>query len=229
MKCNDLADWLDDYLDGGLDGSREEAVREHLATCSACRMEEEDLRRLLAEARSLPRTLAPARDLWPGVEARLPRRRGLLRLAGTGIVQLRPLTLAAAAVLLVAATAAVTLVLTRRGEGPRSARAPAGELSPAAEITLAAVERAEANYQEATARLMVAFDQRRAALSPEAAAVVDHNLAVMDEALAEIHEAIRKEPDNAGLVQLLAATHRKKIEVLQRVVRHSAGLEGRTS
>ena len=47
---------------------------------------------------------------------------------------------------------------------------------------------------------------------------------VIDRALAEVREALAKDPVNPELNRMLVATHRKKVDVLRRVVRLSTAL-----
>jgi hypothetical protein len=44
---------------------------------------------------------------------------------------------------------------------------------------------------------------------------------VIDQALKEIRDALQKEPGNRELTRMLASTHRKKVDVLRRMVRLS--------
>jgi hypothetical protein len=50
------------------------------------------------------------------------------------------------------------------------------------------------------------------------------NLEVIDRALAEVREALARNPQNPELNRMLVATHRKKVDVLRRVVRLSTDL-----
>ena len=66
-------DKLSDYLDGELPGDEREAVESHLAGCAPCRIALEDLRRVIARARSIqPRP--PHQDLWAGIAERIEAR-----------------------------------------------------------------------------------------------------------------------------------------------------------
>jgi hypothetical protein len=77
-------------------------------------------------------------------------------------------------------------------------------------------------YVGATEELMDVLEARRDSLAPETREVVDRNLAVIDGAIGEIRAALRKDPGNAELLRQLDSVHRRKIEVLQRVVRLSS-------
>lgn len=104
MNCRDCSDQFSDYVDGTLPPG---AIDAHLATCPACGAELAALRALLTQTRALPDEVAPDRDLWPDLAARLtstpvsapvPKPTLLFRLAG---LQRRvPLALAASVAVL---------------------------------------------------------------------------------------------------------------------------------
>ncbi len=83
---------------------------------------------------------------------------------------------------------------------------------------------AERDYEAAANALLAALQQRRRALTPETIAGVQQNLQVIDRALVEVRQALAKDPRNPELNRMLVATHRKKVDVLQRVVRLSTTL-----
>jgi hypothetical protein len=70
MDCHDVGLHLDDFLDGRLDAARQQALREHLRLCVACRRRHDHAAALLAAVRTLPAPPAPAgladRLLAPG-------------------------------------------------------------------------------------------------------------------------------------------------------------------
>lgn len=72
-------------------------------------------------------------------------------------------------------------------------------------------------YRRQVTLLLEELELRRALLRPEVASRVDHDLAVIDAAIAELQEALRNDPDNLALRQLLAASYRQKRDLLQRV------------
>jgi predicted anti-sigma-YlaC factor YlaD len=85
MTCDKVRRLMTDYVDGVLRPGRSEAVREHLASCEACRGEEEAARTVVEVLASIPELALPE-DALPRLEARLaflppmvaPPRRGLL-------------------------------------------------------------------------------------------------------------------------------------------------------
>jgi anti-sigma factor RsiW len=210
MTCADVQERLDDCADGLLPESEFQEVELHLAGCAGCRAVERRLRSLLARAAALPREITPPRDLWPDLERRLRSTRVLpfARRIHAGPAWLAPALAAAAAVLALS-------VLTPRA--PRSLTPTAGVTRPAAGVD--GVAAAEAEYARATAELMQALESRRAALPAQTAAAVEQNLLAIDKALGEIRTALREDPRNPQLAQLLNATHRRKVSFLQQLVK----------
>ncbi len=62
---------LDDYLDGTLPKTDVAGLENHLRLCESCRAEVERMRRLIQKTAGLPRSIAPQRDLWEGIAARI--------------------------------------------------------------------------------------------------------------------------------------------------------------
>lgn len=213
MSCEEAIDRLDEYVDGTLPERDLHEVELHLHGCAGCREEERLLRSLLAQAAALPRAIEPPRDLWPAIANRIAEGAARPR-AGSWWA---PMALAVAAVLVMALAA----TLLRR-QGP--SRSPAA-LVPALEtVSMRPIGDAEADYERATAALLAALDERRGSLSPETLAAVERNLAVIDQAMDEVRAALRQDPGSPQLARMLAATHRKKVDVLQRVVKLSTSL-----
>ena len=222
MTCHELDERLDDWVDGALAGAVAQEVESHLAGCAACRERERQLRQLLAHAASLPRSVAPPRDLWPEIAERIERGTAWSRLWGSW----QPLALAAAAAVVLALSA-----LLWNDAGPAAVRTVAmpgasPSLRPVAGTGLAdpVLAAAARDYEEAANALLEALQRRRAALPPEDLARVEANLEVIDRALEEVRQALVKDPKSLELNRMLVATHRKKVDVLRRVVRLSTAL-----
>ena len=216
MNCESVLDRLDDYADGCLGEAEFQELELHLHGCAACRREERELRALLAEAAALPREVAPPRDLWPGIAERIktPRRVVPFR---PGWLRAGPGALAAAAAVVLALGAVLLRTQPRPGPG-----APGGRLVAVSVTPDTGVGQAEAEYVRATADLMAALESRRPGLAPETLKVVDDNLRIIDGALTALRDALRKDPQNGQLAHMLAATHRKKVDVLRRAMKLKA-------
>jgi len=212
--CEDVRERLDDFVDGLLEPAEAAAVAGHLEGCASCREEERALRALLRDAAALADTVAPPRDLWPAIERRLRH--------GSG-AWLRGL--AAAAALLVAVGGAL-LARTAPAPAPSGPETAVqldgtGRLQEAA-LQAAEMARLEAEYDQAAQVLLVELRARQDRLPPQTVAQVEASLRTIDTALGQIRTALAQQPSETGLHMMLASTHRKKIELLRRVVRVGA-------
>ena len=192
--CDPIRERLDRHLAGQLDPAEARLVDEHLAGCAECRADLEAARFLAAPVAGLRREIAPAADLWVGIAPRLSR--------GPRRLSVPVWVMAAAAVLLVAGTSAVTVALLRRGS---EGTAP-----------VAAFRQTEARYQEAALEVDRLYQRARDSLAPETRLVLERNLAVIERALAESRDALRTDPANRTLEAMVVAAYQRKIEFLER-------------
>jgi hypothetical protein len=165
--------------------------------------------KLMADAARLPRSVAPRRDLWPGIEAAIaeaveppPRRRPWLAQA-------------AAVLLLVAASSLITYKLTV-DEADVSPVANGGNVNLAT-ASFGGEYQLGADYRLARASLQNRLDLVLERLSPEQRAEVEENLDIIQSAIAEINAALEEEPDNVLLRELLLDTYREELAVMHSV------------
>jgi hypothetical protein len=209
MNCDTVREKLDDYVDGGLPEGQFQEIELHLEGCAACRAEEGLLRSLLSQAAALPREMTPPHDLWGGIADRMAQKpKGNWSLKG---FFLSPLVLAAASVL-------IAVVATRYTPPGMKPAAPQGHVQEVATTDPSLVQ-AEQQYRRAAGALKATLDAKRTTLSPETQKAVDNDLKVIDDALQSLRVALQKDPGNTELAQLLIATHRRKLDVLQKVTR----------
>jgi anti-sigma factor RsiW len=233
-------DRLQDYLDELLGREERAELEAHLDTCAECTAHvagERELRRALA---ALPRSIAPERDLLAGINAAIdaadpvnaphaaidaaalpgPRARTRPRFAEQSIGSLR-FALAAAALVLIALTAALTILLLRVREpaGLAVSRSAPGVPAPVTDLVVREVLAVEASYVEASDELETALAAARPELDAATVRLVEANLRVVESALAEARAALRREPDNAALAQLLRDAHEQKLALLRRATR----------
>lgn len=199
MNCNELRTQLDDYARGTLDPARSRALEAHLEQCPSCAAYLERLEPPLSEQATLPPTVAPVQDLWPGVQARLAPRRGLRRR-----VSLPNWALAAAAIVLIAISSGVTALVL----GGRPTPAPVARAETLTPL--------EGQYASAAAELGAELERVRTRLAPATVQVIERNLAVIDSALAETRRALAKDPNNAALERLVIAAWQQKMDFLRR-------------
>lgn len=209
IELERLSDWLDGRLPAG--AARE--IERHLTICESCARKRERLVDLIAEARALPDTIEPPAELWNAVRGRLsPPSASNSSLGARGRWQL-----AAAAVLLVALSASVTTLLLRRSSGNPSGRdAVATHIAAPTLVQPAAARALAADYETTIRQLRETLDERRSQLDPGTIAKVEGSLRVIDSAIAEARGALAADPANLTLVDLLAASYERKLELLRR-------------
>jgi hypothetical protein len=87
------------------------------------------------------------------------------------------------------------------------------------------IREAEAEYIRATTQLLQALNARRGSMSPAARkemAELEANVTAIDAALGEVKRALDTDPRNRNLNKMLASTHRKKIDLLLKLIRLSS-------
>ncbi len=219
MKGSHLSESeLNDFVEGLLDGTAARRAREHLRTCTDCRAEAESLHSLLADMRALPREIRPRRDLLPGIARAVRQPEPLpVRAADRRRHALRGLRrpLAAAAVLLVALTAAMTAWILDRQPAE-----PVAEIPSPAELTHAAdVTEVTTDYEDAIHELAITLQERRSELDPATVRLVEENLLVIDRAIRESRAALAADPANQVLRDLVVAGYEQKLDLLRRAAR----------
>jgi hypothetical protein len=200
MTCEDALAQLDDFADGELDEAEFQEIELHLATCAACAQEAAELRALVERAARLPRSLAPERDLWPGIAKQIRASRPAAD---------EPMWPAWTWRALAAAAAIVLAVMWWRVDH----RVPPSP-SPDSAAQFASL-RIDRDYDRAAAELLAAVNARRSRLTPAAQARVDESLRVIAQALTAIRSELAREPTSPALNHLLISVHQRRIEVLR--------------
>lgn len=180
---------------------------------------------LLAKAAELPKDVAPARDLWPSIEARLKGETQTARPRAFGW----PAALAAG-FLVASVSALLTWGLTRNPE-------------PSVQPELAGVQSAETaimpvNYgpnsgitaKELVLRdkLLVQFREKFGELQPSTREAIAKNLAVIQTAADEIDAALAKDPASGMLKSFLAGAYKQELQLYSTVVTAGDGRTRRT-
>jgi hypothetical protein len=213
MKCIDCVDRFDDSLDGRLDETEEELQQQHLDGCTSCADEFESTRELRERAAKLPRSLEPARDLWPGIASAIDQSKVVRGRFG------RHALLAAAAAVLVVSSV-VTAYFLGRSQAVVTADTPVAIESGPSAVLLASFDGLGVDgFAARRAELLDALEARSHELSPETMDVVMENLRLIDEAMDRIAVALGEDPENEFLMKRLAGAYRLQIDLLQRAVR----------
>lgn len=169
----------------------------------------ENERRLDQCLGELPQSVEPARDLWPGIEARMELAPG--RRVRRWVWQ------AAAAVLLVASSSIVTLQFVRH-RAPAVTELPASGSGPA--VMPAAFGPGYAldpEYLVAKEQLAEMLAQRIDAMPSSARSKLEANLAELQRATAEINAALALRPGDPLLEELLLNAYQAELGVMANV------------
>jgi negative regulator of sigma E activity len=215
-----LGEQLSALVDGEVTGDALAAAQSHLVACGECRAAYDALLRIKRHAGALD-DRPPARDLWPGIAARLGEPVKVVPLAPRRRLAFSIPQLAAAAVVLMAVSAGSVLLVTdgRRTPAPVAAAAPAGTLPQVA--GLASAEGVQ-SYDAAIRELQAALDARRSLLDTATVRAVQQSLAVIDAAIRQAEAALAQDPNSMYLNSHLERALGRKLEVLRRVTTMAA-------
>jgi hypothetical protein len=157
-------------------------------------------------ARQLATEISPERDLWPGIAEAIekPQRPRWMPM----------LAQAAAVVLLIGGSSAVTYVAVKGNSGPITAVAPDLVFEQA---SFGKNYNLGPGFQDARNSLRAELDVELSRLSPDARQDIKANLDVIHGAIIEINTALESEPDNVMLQQKLLGAYREELTLLRRV------------
>ncbi len=241
--CDTWADSLHDFLDGDLSETDGQQLQQHLEACDSCHRELDGLRQLRQRTAALSVDVAPRRDLWPEIAARLAiepqaretadRSQGWRRWwtkAPAGDTTRTAALAATVALLILTGLAALYLMPTfpRLGPNETGPESAAESVLPDGVGTLPASRNAstsdsdssyrqvEVEFEQARRQLHTALGQRRDQLSPATLEVVERNLDLIDQAISEIRQALEQDPENPELRHLLTASYQREVQLLKR-------------
>jgi hypothetical protein len=216
FTCDDFDATLAALLEEELDAAARGMAESHASGCVRCGRLLADLGEVRSEAARLP-VLRPSRDLWDGIAERIEAPAVDLSERREVREWQRPSRLAAAAVLLIAATATTTWTIARQG-------AEASSVGDAAPVTLVASDadaalavRLGAAYEPEIAELRAVIAERPPALDAETMRVLEENIRIIDEAIGRSRAALAEVPGNAVLARQLVRAYDRKLETLRRI------------
>jgi len=170
---------------------------------------------LLAQASKLPQEIAPPRDLWPAIAARLAAqsRAAPRRFAWPAAL--------AAGFLVAAVSALLTWTLVREPDAATSRNLLADRAATQAAplpVSYGPNSALGAVQLEARDELLVQFRQRLGELPPETRATVVKNLAIIQQAADQIDAALARDPASGLLNDLLRNTYQEELQIYSKVV-----------
>ena len=202
-------------------------------------IDEAKLRELMQEVEALPRSIDPPAHAWGKIRAEIEATGGSAR--DDEVIGLqpkrsariafwqRPMFLAAAALLLVAGSSAVTAIALNRRAIPPGARPTTptriavGTDSNTGPASLAQFTVVESDYLRAVNDLSATLESQQDALSPETIATLRESIKVIDAAILEARNALAADPANRTLIQMLANSYEQKVDLLKRTTEMARG------
>lgn len=218
---------LPDLLDGSVDSATHTRMDAHLLGCADCTTLLADLKQIRTDAGKLP-LLTPSHDLWAGIESRIEAPIVQLPVHANAIAVVRGKArwqLAAAATILMAATAGVTWRVTRSlAQRPLEFSAAqladtgfAAAMANTQNVRNASRPSLNQTYEGEITTLRTLVDARRAELDSATVAIIEKNLKVIDDAIAESKAALAKNPASAFLLDRLTDAYDSKLRTLRTI------------
>lgn len=180
-------------------------------------IDEAKLRDLMNEVSALPTSIDPPADSWSKIRAEITK----TDLSDKSRIRYwqQPMFLAAAALLLVAGSSAVTAVaISRRSPVSHEAQR---QVALAADTntgpsSLAQFTVVENDYLRAVNDLSATLESEQDSLSPETISTLRASIKVIDAAILEARNALAADPANKTLIQMLAKSYEQKVDLLKR-------------
>jgi len=237
---------ISEYLDEELGRDERAALEAHLRGCAECASLLEDLRRVRARARALkdsrpPEDLWPAiaatiaersqaadRSTSQRAAALFPRRAPREDRAGGRFAFSLPQLVAACLTVAITSGGTVYAILKRGPSTVSSPRvAPSQGVAPSPRtavfpapdtgtVVASAGPLGESPREEAVIEIRRALARGRGTLDPLTVRTLESNLAIIEIAIDQAERALAADPANAYVREHLAATMKRKVELLQR-------------
>ena len=218
MACPRYLNSIQEAVDGTIGSIRRAELELHVDTCDDCRALLEDLQRIRDAAAALPVLDAPD-GAWLQIAGRL-RQEGRVTAPVSAAVRRSygPWLAAAAAVILIVASAWFVLPQFTSSPAPQTASAPAaGNAGDARTVESVQndVDAAQQQFEKAIAELEKVAKSNQQALDPETSATIDKNLGIIDQAIADNRVAVAQEPTSVAARETLFQALRSKVTLLQ--------------
>ena len=217
---------LSDYLDGELTPEDRREVALHLESCSECAEALRELEQVMERARALP-DVAPPRDLWPAIEARLGEQQAEPVAAETPVRAAVPLPARKPPLrvvsftwpqLIAAGLAVALLSLAAFWLGTRGDQRLARHVTPPPVSSEPTRFAATPPTEQAIAELREALANRREQLDPATVKVLEQNLSTIERSIREAKTALDADPSNQYLRHHLQETMTSKTNLLRQAM-----------
>ena len=227
MNTNIWTDRLSEYIDGTLTPAEQAACEAWLAQSAEGRLLLDELRMVVAQAKTLPDVAVPE-AVWSGISKEIGRqtlgRSDVVSIDSRAaerplsVVRSRrwsfaPMQMAAAAGLFLAVGAGLGIAL--RPKGTPADPPPLTTVVALTPVNATITPRADVTYDRAIADLQVILEHNRANLDTATVRVLESSLARIDKAIADAQTALAADPQSAYLNDHLSRIKRKKLDLLR--------------
>jgi len=174
-----------------------------------------DLQRRTAE---LPREIAPPESAWQRIAEQIAiESRNKKTPAVSRHVWQRPIFLAAAGLVLVAASSITTAIVIGGRSDKASSMTTAMETPrSSAPATLAEFTARENDYIATVNALSQTIESAHVELAPETIVKLKESIRIIDDAIIEARRALAADPSNKALIDILSTSYDQKVDLLRR-------------
>ena len=168
-------------------------------------LDEEMLRDLQRRTAALPREIAPPESAWDRIAEEIQRDSRDAKARRTNIFWQRPVFLAAAGLVLVAASSITTaLVVNARNESAPSRTATLQVPAASSPATLAEFTARENDYIATVNALSETIESAHVELAPGTIEKLKESIHIIDDAIIEARRALAADPSNKTLIEILS-------------------------
>jgi hypothetical protein len=185
-------------------------------------LDQDQLRELAARAAQLPREIEPPAEAWAAIKSAIETPLPVSRSRTAMAFWQRPAFLAAAALLLVAGSSAITAVAlggrnaVAADAEPEQVAAVSASIADTTPSSLAEFTLIENDYISSANRLAALLESDQMMLSEQTVAKLKESLRVIDAAILEARRALAADPANKQLMEMLSTSYNQKIDLLRR-------------
>ena len=180
-------------------------------------LDEEMLRDLQRRTAALPREIAPPESAWGRIAEQIQRDARDAKPPRTNHFWQRPVFLAAAGLVLVAASSITTALFVNArnddtGRDTMTVQVP----PPSSPGTLAEFTARENDYIATVNALSATIESAHVELAPGTIEKLKESISIIDDAIIEARRALAADPSNKALIEILSTSYDQKVDLLRR-------------
>ncbi len=175
------------------------------------------LRDLQRRTAALPREIAPPESAWGRIAEQIQRDARGAKSPRTNHFWQRPVFLAAAGLVLVAASSIATaLFVNARNDDTWRGSTTVQVPPPSSPRTLAEFTARENDYIATVNALSATIESAHVELAPGTIEKLKESIRIIDDAMIEARRALAADPSNKALIEILSTSYDQKVDLLRR-------------